>query len=80
MQAYGRSVDWWACGILIYEMAAGHAPFRAKDPMELYEKIIDGNFDCPPYFSSELRDLLKNMLQVSNAYAYLMTWRKEASV
>jgi protein kinase A len=35
-------VDWWAFGVLIYEMAAGYPPFTADNPMKMYEKIVAG--------------------------------------
>lgn len=42
MQGYNKSVDWWAVGILIYEMAAGYPPFFADQPIQIYEKIVAG--------------------------------------
>ena len=39
MKGYNKSVDWWALGILIYEMVAGQAPFTSADQIQLYEKI-----------------------------------------
>jgi len=35
-------VDWWATGVLIYEMAAGYPPFYADQPIKTYEKIVAG--------------------------------------
>ncbi|TPX71613.1 hypothetical protein CcCBS67573_g06126 [Chytriomyces confervae] len=39
-KGYGKAVDWWALGILIYEMIASHPPFFDDDPFHLYEKIV----------------------------------------
>uniref|UniRef100_A0A1X7TDL6 Protein kinase domain-containing protein n=1 Tax=Amphimedon queenslandica TaxID=400682 RepID=A0A1X7TDL6_AMPQE len=39
---YNRAVDWWAMGVLIYEMAAGYPPFFADQPIQIYEKIVSG--------------------------------------
>ena len=39
-QGHGREVDWWALGILLFEMLAGYPPFSAPDPISLYEKIL----------------------------------------
>ena len=42
-QGYNRAVDWWALGVLIFEMVAGQAPFVADQPLKIYEKIVHGN-------------------------------------
>ena len=42
MKGYNKAVDWWALGVLIYEMAAGFPPFFADQPIQIYEKIVSG--------------------------------------
>lgn len=39
-KGYNKSVDWYALGVLIFEMLAGYPPFFSEDPnpMKLYEK------------------------------------------
>ncbi|UYV64494.1 PRKACB [Cordylochernes scorpioides] len=64
LQGYNKAVDWWALGVLIYEMAAGYPPFFADQPIQIYEKIVSGKVRYPSHFSSDLKDLLKNLLQV----------------
>ena len=44
-QGHNSSVDWWALGILIYEMLAGYPPFYAENPLGIYEKILAGERD-----------------------------------
>eukprot|EP01137_Pigoraptor_chileana_P017599 Opistho-2@75902 len=63
-KGYNQAVDWWALGILIFEMAAGYPPFFAEQPIEIYEKIVAGRLNFPSHFSAEIRDLLKNLLAV----------------
>ncbi|KAH1176570.1 hypothetical protein KIL84_021304 [Mauremys mutica] len=63
-QGYNKAVDWWALGVLIYEMAAGYPPFFADQPIQIYEKIVSGKVRFPSHFSSDLKDLLQNLLQV----------------
>ena len=51
-KGYNKSVDWWALGVLLFEMLAGHPPFFTEDgnPIKLYEKIIACKVRYPPYF------------------------------
>lgn len=39
-QPYNKSVDWWAYGILLFEMLAGQPPFFGEDEDELFAGII----------------------------------------
>lgn len=39
-QGHGKAVDWWALGVLVYEMLAGYPPFADDDPMATYKKIL----------------------------------------
>lgn len=63
-KGYGKSVDWWSFGILIYEMSAGYPPFYSSDHMKLYEKIVSGRYKFVNHFSTELKDIIKNLLQI----------------
>ncbi|KAI8091288.1 kinase-like domain-containing protein [Gilbertella persicaria] len=62
-QGYTRAVDWWSLGVLVYEMMTGHSPFTAKNPIEQYQKILEGDVDYPQDMSPEARDLLENLLK-----------------
>ena len=57
-------------GVLIYEMAAGYPPFFADQPIQIYEKIVSGKVRFPSHFSSELKELLRNLLQVDLTKRY----------
>ncbi|XP_065069436.1 cAMP-dependent protein kinase catalytic subunit alpha isoform X1 [Rhopilema esculentum] len=69
-KGYNKAVDWWALGVLIYEMAAGYPPFFADQPIQIYEKIVSGKMRCPSHFTQDLKDLLKNLLQVDLTKRY----------
>ncbi|XP_062548507.1 cAMP-dependent protein kinase catalytic subunit beta-like [Armigeres subalbatus] len=65
-KGYGKSIDWWSFGILLYEMAAGYTPFytNSSDHMVLFEKICKGKCRYPASFSSELKHLIQNILHI----------------
>lgn len=63
-RGYNKSVDWWAFGVLLYEMTAGYPPFFSEQPLQTYEKIVSGKVRYPSHMSSDLKDLLRNLLQV----------------
>ncbi|XP_011147282.2 cAMP-dependent protein kinase catalytic subunit-like [Harpegnathos saltator] len=69
-KGYGKSVDWWSFGVLVYEMNAGYPPFYSQDPMKIYEKIVAGKYKFAHHFGEELRDILKNVLQVDLTRRY----------
>ncbi|KAA6429168.1 MAG: cGMP-dependent kinase, partial [Trebouxia sp. A1-2] len=59
---HARPVDWWAAGVLIFEMAAGYPPFYNEDRVAMFRNICQVKYTCPPHFSKELRDLVKRLL------------------
>ncbi|XP_062508933.1 cAMP-dependent protein kinase catalytic subunit beta-like [Corticium candelabrum] len=69
-KGYNKAVDWWALGVLIFEMAAGYPPFFADQPIQIYEKIVAGKIRFPSHFTAELKDLLRNLLQVDLTKRY----------
>jgi len=69
-RGYGISVDWWALGVLLFEMNAGYPPFYSNQPIRTYEMIVDGKVTYPTNMTSEIRDLLRNLLQVDVTRRY----------
>lgn len=63
-KGYGRAVDWWSFGVLLYELTTGYPPFHAKDPMKIYDKAVACKYTMPKTISEELADLISNLLQV----------------
>lgn len=57
-----HSVDWWALGILIFEMVTGKPPFCNDDRVSLFKSITSVSYAMPDRFSEELKDLISNLL------------------
>ncbi|KAH8416690.1 hypothetical protein KR222_007074 [Zaprionus bogoriensis] len=61
-QEYGASVDWWALGVLMYEMMAGQPPFEADNEDELFDSIMHDDVLYPVWLSREAVSILKGFL------------------
>lgn len=64
-KGYNKSVDWWALGVLTYEIVAGYPPFYSENTIKTYEKIVSAIVKFPTNFSPDLKDLIRNFLQVN---------------
>ena len=63
----GYCSDIWSLGVLLFVLSFGYVPFQGGDIQELYRNIIKGDFSFPEfnYVSSELKNLLKQMMEVN---------------
>jgi len=61
-KGHNKAVDWWALGILIFEMLAGYPPFYDEDPMATYEKIITGKIKWSRMIDPVSKDLIEKLL------------------
>ncbi|XP_066903852.1 cAMP-dependent protein kinase catalytic subunit 3 [Halyomorpha halys] len=61
-KGHNKAVDWWALGVLIYEMLAGYPPFFDKNPFGIYEKILAGKIEWSQHLDPVGKDLVKKLL------------------
>lgn len=59
--------DWWAFGVLIYEMLFGYTPFADENENEMYKKICSGVVNFPPHVDPVTKSLLTGFFQVDTA-------------
>jgi len=61
-KGHGMAVDWWALGILIFEMLAGHPPFYDEHPFGIYQKVLGARVDFPRHLDLRAKDMIKRFL------------------
>lgn len=54
-QGHNHSVDWWALGILMFEILSGYPPFYDVNPYDIYRRIAVGYFEFPDTISIQAR-------------------------
>lgn len=59
---YGRSVDWWAFGVLIYQMLLQQSPFRGEDEDEIYDAILADEPLYPIHMPRDSVSILQKLL------------------
>ena len=60
---YGRAVDWWGLGVVMYEMLCGRLPFYNQDHEKLFELILMEEIRFPRTLSPEAKALLSGLLK-----------------
>lgn len=58
----GLLSDIWSCGIILYAMTCGYLPFEDPNTNKLYKKILACDYTIPSSLSSNLKDLMKRIL------------------
>jgi serine/threonine protein kinase len=59
---YGKAVDWWSFGTLMFEMLTGLPPFYSQDVQQMYSKIMNAKLTMPEHISDDAKDLLTQLL------------------
>ncbi|KAL1263146.1 hypothetical protein QQF64_005885 [Cirrhinus molitorella] len=59
---YGRAVDWWGLGVVMYEMMCGRLPFYNQDHEKLFELILMEDIKFPRTLSADAKSLLSGLL------------------
>ncbi|XP_044134429.1 microtubule-associated serine/threonine-protein kinase 3 [Bufo gargarizans] len=65
-QGYGKPVDWWAMGIILYEFLVGCVPFFGATPEELFGHVISDDIVWPggeESLPTDAQDLITRLLR-----------------
>ncbi|VUZ41267.1 unnamed protein product [Hymenolepis diminuta] len=68
-EPYGKPVDIWACGVILYILLVGYPPFWDDDQNRLYNQIKSGSYEYPPpewdTVTAEAKNLINSMLTMN---------------
>lgn len=54
-------MDWWAFGVLLYEMILAQSPFKGDEEEEIFESILEGEVYYPQKLSPEATSLIQGV-------------------
>uniref|UniRef100_A0A7N8XEP7 non-specific serine/threonine protein kinase n=1 Tax=Mastacembelus armatus TaxID=205130 RepID=A0A7N8XEP7_9TELE len=67
-QGYGKPVDWWSMGIILYEFLVGCVPFFGDTPEELFGQVVSDEIVWPEgddALPADAQDLITRLLRQS---------------
>ena len=59
---YNQSCDFWALGIILYELLCGFDPYRNKDPIMIYQNILEEKKTFPKNLDRDAKFLINHLL------------------
>lgn len=67
-QSYGKTVDWWSMGIILYEFLTSFAPFNGNTPEDLFDNVINEDITWPEdddeiYVPEDAKNLINGLLE-----------------
>jgi serine/threonine protein kinase len=59
---HGKGADWWALGVVAYELLVGQTPWVDDQPLGVYQQILQGRLLFPRFFDGHAKALVKCLL------------------
>ena len=72
-----KAADYWALGVLIFEMLVGDPPFKSLsgDPWDTFRRTLSGRFYVPNFISESASSLICQLLQVCHLLQSYISWQ-----
>ena len=64
---YGKAVDWWSFGVLIFVMLAGRYPFHGDDENQILDAILDDAIEYPSNLPRETFSIINQVCLLNSA-------------
>lgn len=63
-KGHDHAVDYWAFGVVVFELLVGHSPFyiRGSSQIEMFKRIVLGKYEMPAYIDNCAKLLIENLL------------------
>lgn len=82
-EGYGKEVDLWACGVIMYTLLVGFPPFWHRKQMIMLRNIMEGKFEfCSPEWddiTEEAKDLVSCVRTLRKKIVFNLVFRRFAS-
>jgi len=62
-KGYGKAVDFWSIGVILYVLLCGFPPFYEETNKKLFEKIKSGKYDFPSPYWDDISDMAKDLIR-----------------
>lgn len=68
----GPSADIWSMGVILFALVSGYLPFEDANTSVLYKKILSGDYTPPKWLSSNVKDLMRRILETDPRKRYTL--------
>lgn len=61
-EGHAHAVDWWAFGVVMFEIRLGFTPFIGEDQDQIFKSVLKGEIAHPKHMDPDAQDLVNKLL------------------